>query len=161
MNWIISDSNKMEYHTHLNAVLKPIEDDIKDMNWIISDLDYFPDIITDLPVDLSHDYFVLSPEDFRTLVDANTQIIWGVFLGIPSTSPLEVDKEHLPYAEFNELIWKNGNIQHPSAQIEIVCFDSSYTIVKFRDEYMSDKFKAYFNEAIELERFSNDSAPNY
>jgi hypothetical protein len=151
----------MEFHTHLNEVLKPIMDDIKDWSWLISDLDYFPDTITNLPVDFKHDYFILSAKEFQTLVDANPQIIWGVVLGIPSTSILKVDEDNLPYAEFNELIWKNGNTQHPNAVIEIVCFDSSYTIVKFRDQHLSDKFKDYFEEAIELESFSNDSAPNY
>ncbi|WP_345948087.1 hypothetical protein ABDD95_14630 [Mucilaginibacter sp. PAMB04274] len=161
MNWIIRYSSKMEFHTHLNAVLKPIMDEIKGWNWLISDLDYFPDTIANLPVDFERDYFILSSEEFRTLVDANPQIIWGVVLGMPRTSTIRVDEENLPYAEFNELIWKNGNIQHPNAQVEIVCFDSGYTIVKFRDQHLSDKFKAYFEEAIELESFSNDSAPNY
>jgi hypothetical protein len=151
----------MEFHTHLNGVLKPIMDDIKDWGWLISDLDYFPDTITNLPVDFERDYFILSSEEFQTLVDADPQIIWGVVLGIPSTFTIKVDEDNLPYAEFNELIWKNGNIQHPDAVIEIVCFDSSYTIVKFRDQHLSDKFKDYFEEAIELESFSNDSAPNY
>jgi hypothetical protein len=71
---------------------------------------------------------------------------------------VDVDEEHLPYAESNDIIWKNENIQHPNAQIEIVCFDSGYTIVKFRDEHLSNKFKAYFDEAMELEKFGNDSA---
>jgi hypothetical protein len=45
MNWIIRDSNKMKFHTHLNAVLKPIEDDIKGMKWLVSNLDYDPNTI--------------------------------------------------------------------------------------------------------------------
>jgi hypothetical protein len=161
MNWIVRYSNKMEFHTHLNTLLMPIENDIKNWNWLISDLDYFPDTITDLPVDFEHDYFILPADEFQKSVDADPQIIWGVLLGIPNNFPIEVDEGHLPYAEFNDIIWKNGNIQHPNAQIEIVCFDSGYTIIKFRDEHLSNKFKAYFTEAIELERFSNDSAPNY
>jgi hypothetical protein len=151
----------MEFHTHLNEVLKPIMDDIKDWSWLISDLDYFPDTVTNLPVDFEHDYFILSAKEFQTLIDADPQIIWGVVLGIPNTSTIKVDEGNLPFAEFNELIWKNGNIQHPDAVIEIVCFDSGYTIVKFKDQHLSDKFKAYFDEAIELEKFSNNSAPNY
>jgi hypothetical protein len=161
MNWILRYSNKMPFHTHLNAILKPIMNNIKDWSWLISDLDYFPDTITNLPVDFERDYFILSSKDFQTLVDANPQIIWGVILGMPRTSTIKVDEDNLPYAEFNELIWKNGNIQHPHAHLEIVAFDSSYTIVKFRYQHLSDKFKAYFQEAIELEKFSNDSAPNY
>jgi hypothetical protein len=49
----------------------------------------------------------------------------------------------------------NTDIQHEDAQIEIVCFDSGYTIVKLRDQYLSNKFKNYFTEAVKLDTFSN------
>jgi hypothetical protein len=66
---------------------------------------------------------------------------------------VKLNVNDLPYAEGNAMIWKNGNLQHPDAEIEIVCFDSGYTIVKFTRQDLSDKFKAYFDEAIELEKF--------
>jgi len=161
MNWILKDSDKIEFHTKLSIVLKPIEAELKDMNWLITDFDYLPLSKEDLPIDLNHDYFVLSFKDFQRLIHADMQIIWGVLLGIPSTFLIEVDKDNLPYAEFNNLVWKDGNIQHPNAQIEIICFDSSCTIVKFRDRHLSNKFKVCFEEAIELEKFSNNSYPDY
>mgnify|MGYP004271290885 FL=1 len=37
--------------------------------------------------------------------------------------------------------------------MEIIAWDSSYTIVKFTEKGMSDRFKAYFDEAIELEKY--------
>ena len=41
-------------------------------------------------------------------------------------------------------IWKNGNLQVENSKIEIIAWDSSYTIVKFSEKKMSDKFKEYF-----------------
>ena len=152
MNWIIRDSDKMEFHTHLKIVLSPIIDDLKDLNWLISDLEYHS-TNPNLPINNEQDYFILSSEQFKTLVAADAQIIWGVILGIPGTSTVNVDQNNLPYAEFNDLVWKNGNIQHPEAIIEIVCFDSGYTIVKFRDQGLSAKFEDYFDEALELESY--------
>ncbi|HWW38406.1 hypothetical protein, partial [Pedobacter sp.] len=65
MNWIIRDSDKIEFHTHLNIILSPIIDDIKEMNWLISDLEYHNTIpIENLPVDYEQDYFILSSEQF-------------------------------------------------------------------------------------------------
>ena len=161
MNWIIRYSDKMEFHTHLNIVLKPIWNEVKEFNWLISDLEYFPDYAKDLPVNHDQDYFILSPAEFKVLVDLDPQILWAVILGIPKEDLIDVDDDNLPYADGSATVWKNGNIQHPKAVLEIVCFDSGYTIVKFKDEKLSGKFESYFDEAIELEKFSNDSAPNY
>lgn len=58
--------------------------------------------------------------------------------------------DHLPYADLNKLVWKKGNFQHPDAKVELICFDSSSTIVKFKDESLSRKFHKYFEEALEL-----------
>lgn len=66
---------------------------------------------------------------------------------------IKVDESNLPGADGNSIVWEEGNIQHPDAEIEIVCFDSGYTIVKFRNRLLSDKFKAYFDEAIDLKKF--------
>jgi hypothetical protein len=81
------------------------------------------------------------------------QIIWGVFVGILKTQEIEPSQIDLPFADGNGQIWKNGNLQVEQAKIEIIAWDSSYTIVKFTDPSMSEKFKAYFQEAIELERY--------
>jgi len=161
MNWIIRHSDKMEFHTHLNILLNPILDDIAEFNWLISNFEYHPDYAKDLPVNHDEEYFILSSVNFKKMIHADPQIIWAVILGIPQGKSIEIDEDNLPYADGSAIVWKNGNLQHPNAVMEIICFDSSYTIVKFKDEKLSTKFKAYFNEAIGLEKFSNDSAPNY
>ena len=160
MNWIIRKSNKLLSHTHLNSLLKPIYNEVKNWNWLVSDVDYISNT-EDLPINFDHDYFVLSPIQFQQLVKADPQIIWGVLLGFQNKQSIDVDEENLPYAEGNVLIWKNGNIQHHNAMIEIVCFDSGYTIVKFRDSDLSNKFKAYFDEAVDLEVFSKGIPRSY
>jgi hypothetical protein len=151
MNWIIQHSKRLSFHTDLRSLIVPIWNDIKDFSWLISDLEFMSS--DPVPVDYDHDYFILSPEEFNILAQADAQIIWGVILGIPGTPPVTIDENELPYAEGNDLIWGNGNIQHPQAVIEIICFDSSYTIIKFKNIDLSMKFKSYFDEAIELEKF--------
>jgi len=155
MNWIISKSEKLTYHTNLKVLLEPIRSDIEGFTWLISDLEYNPDYHKGLSIDHEHHYFVLSSSEFQNLLSSDVQIIWGVLLGIPAGRAISVDGRNLPFAEFNDLIWKNGNIQHQDAVIEIDCVDSSYTIVKFKDRMLSDKFQTFFSEVIELEKFSN------
>ncbi len=152
MNWIIRYSKKMPYHTYLNVILEPFKEQFKNYNWILCDVEYHSANI-ELPIDMDTDYFILSPADFKILLERDIQIWWGVILAVPISYEVKLDVDDLPYAEGNELIWKNGNIQHPNAEIEIVCFDSGYTIVKFGKQELSDKFKTYFDEAIELEKF--------
>lgn len=142
----------MDFHTDLKVILSPIKEEIKQLNWLITDLEYNNIYRAEhLPVDYEHDYFLLSAEQFEQLVAADMQIIWAVILGIPETQVITVDPENLPYADGNTEVWKNGNIQHPDAILEIICFDSSYTILKFKDQSLSAKFKAHFDEAKYLE----------
>jgi hypothetical protein len=61
-------------------VLKPIWDKVKELNWLISDLEYHPDYTTDLPINHNQNYFILGPDEFKTLVNADPQIIWAVIL---------------------------------------------------------------------------------
>jgi hypothetical protein len=131
----------------------PIENDIKDLNWLISDLEINTSEMEKLPINHEKDWFLLSASDMNIIRDTDTQIIWGAFSGIPKNIAIEPEQIKLPYAEGNEQIWKNGNLQVVNSKIEIIAWDSSYTIVKFTDNEMSDKFKAYFQEAIELEKY--------
>lgn len=84
------------------------------------------------------------------MVAADMQIIWAVILGIPESHSPTVDMQNLPFADGNSEVWKPGNFQHPDAEIEIICFDSSYTLVKFKDQALSEKFIAHFDEAKEM-----------
>ncbi|WP_040625784.1 hypothetical protein [Mucilaginibacter paludis] len=142
----------MPYHTHLDQILKPILDDVGHYNWLLADLEYTSTFSDKIPVDMDQDYFILAPEEFAELLKADLQIWWGVILGIHPGVEVMVNENNLPFAEGNDQIWMNGNLQYPDAAIEIVCFDSSYTIVKFTDEQLSGKFYTYFPEAIELEK---------
>jgi hypothetical protein len=149
MNWIIRRSKKIRYHTDLRAVLEPLQENLASYNWLLSDLEYLSNWGTELPINIHDDFFILNTEQLLQLQDI--QIVWGVILGIPLEAEIVV--ENLPYADGNENVWENGNIQHPNAEIEIDCFDSGYTILKFTNPELSEKFKAGFPAAIKLERF--------
>lgn len=151
MNWIIRNTSKIEFHTNLNEILKPISADLENYNWFLCDLDFMSD--SPLPINFDKDYFILKNEDFQKIADSRTQIIWGVISAVPKSFAVEVDTENLPFVEGNDLVWENGNLQVNNSEIEIIAFDSSYTIVKFTNQSLSEKFKNYFEEAIELEKF--------
>ena len=153
MDWIIRHSKKMPYHTYLNVILEPFNEQIDNYNWILTELEY-NSTIEGLPVDLDTDYFILPPADFKLLLNSDVQIWWGIILAVPISYEITLDIDNLPYAEGNGQIWRNGNLQYPNAEIEIICFDSSYTIVKFTKEDLSNRFKTFFGEeTVLLEKY--------
>jgi hypothetical protein len=156
MNWIISKSKKMQFHTDLDVLFKPIYDEIEKYNWILSDIEYNGTAShVNSPINHQHDFFILSPDEFKRLISIDVQIYWGIILAVPiGKEIIALNEDEQPFAEGNPLIWEDGNIQHPDAVMEIACFDSGYTIVKFKDEAMSNRFKAYFDEAESLQAFN-------
>lgn len=152
LDWVIHRSNKLRCHTQLSELTKPIEPYLNRYKWLFSDLDFITDKLPCLPINFDHDFFILSAADFKKIADEDVQIIWGSLLAVPIEREINIDRDQLPYVEGNDNIWKNGHIQLDVAEIEIDCFDSSYTIVKFTSEEMSKAFREYFTEAIELEK---------
>lgn len=153
MNWIIRNTNKLKFHTNLNILLEPIKDDIQSFKWLIADLEVNTSEMEKLPINHEKDWFLITSEEMKKLRNSDTQIIWGVFSGIDKNIDIAITEEILPSAEGVAEIWKNGNLQVEQSEIEIIAWDSGYTIVKFKDEKLSNKFKEYFDEAIELEQY--------
>ncbi|NLR95147.1 hypothetical protein [Flammeovirga agarivorans] len=137
----------------MGVLLEPIKDDIKDLKWLISDLDINTSEIEKLPINHEKDWFLISSDEMELICKTDTQIVWGVFSGIDKNVDLKTDQIEIPYADGNGEVWKNGNLQVENSKIEIIAWDSSYTIVKFTKREISDKFKKYFDEAIELEEY--------
>ena len=106
-----------------------------------------------LPINHKKDWFLISAKEMDILRSTDTQIIWGAFSAIDTQIEIDITDELLPFAQGVEEIWKNGNLQVEQSEIEIIAWDSSYTIVKFKSKELSNKFKDYFSEAIELEKY--------
>jgi len=151
MNWIIKNTSKIDFHTNLKEILKPISTDLDNYNWFLCDLDFITE--KTLPINLDENYFILNNKDFQKNVNSQTQIIWGVISAVPKNINIEINENDLPFVEGNDLVWENGNLQVNKSEIEIIAFDSAYTIVKFNSQTLSEKFENYFDEAIELEKF--------
>jgi len=155
MNWIIRKSKKISGHTYLDEILKPLLEHIDDYNWILSDLDGGGSLEA-LPINYEDDYFILSANEFKKIVNSRIQLYWGVVIGVPTYFEIKINENNLPHAEGSELIWQDSNLQYPDGEIELVCFDSGYTIVKFGSEELSNKFKDYFEaDAIPLQKFTS------
>lgn len=151
MNWVIRNTEKIKFQTNLNVVLKPIWNDLIEYNWILTDLDFMSD--DEVPINFDYDYFVLNNEQFRELYESDTQIIWGIISAFPKNSHLNTDLISILSAE-DQKVWRPDTFIISESILEVIAFDSSYTIVKFKDEKLSSTFKDYFQEeAIDLQEF--------
>lgn len=130
MNWIIRKSEKLSAHTYLKEVLKPLDKYIESYNWILSDIEGGGDL-SELPIDYERDYFILSPKEFRKILNSYFQFYWGTILAVPTSVEIKVDDGNLPYTEGNNLIWQNGHIQYPDTEIEIDCVDAAIPLRNF------------------------------
>lgn len=137
----------------MDVLLKPIEKELHRYKWLISDLEINALERENLPINHEQEWFLISAEEMEQLRNTRTQIIWGAFSAIDKNEEIEITEETLPFAEGVEEIWKDGNLQVQKSEIEIIAWDSSYTIIKFTDEKISNKWKEYFDEAIALENY--------
>lgn len=137
----------------MGVLLGPIENELERFKWLVSDLEINTSQMLDLPINHEEDWFLISANEMEQLRASDAQIVWGVFAAVDRDRELHVTEETLPAAEGVPQIWKNGNLQVRESEIEIIAWDSSYTIIKFTDSKLSMKFKDYFSEAIELEKY--------
>jgi len=151
MNWIIRSTKIIKFHTNLIEVLKPIWENLIDYDWVLTDLDFMTD--DEIPINFDKDYFVLNNEEFKVLYQSRTQIIWGIISAVPKNTQLDFNLiSNLSVDDENT--WKPNQFLIKESFIEISAVDSAYTIVKFKDEKLSNQFKEYFQEeAIDLATF--------
>jgi hypothetical protein len=154
-SYILSETDKMKYFTDMRVIFDSLDGRQNEFNWLISDFDlnHYPDESwADEP------YIWISGNKLTELVyQNNIQFIWGVFSGFKKNITVDFnDRTFIPYAEGNSRLWvKEPKIQHPKAEIEIVCWDSTLSLFLTRDGDLANKFKSYFVEAQELKEYNS------
>ena len=124
-SFIYKDNN--EFNTNMYKLMKCFKDKNLNYKWLITDIE-----TTDYDF-LNEEYIIIKHHDLMKLLEKNKDIqwIWAVFSAIPSKySDDEILKYKFPYIIENENI--NHTIQHPLAEIEIDCIDSSYAKIIFK-----------------------------
>ena len=142
----------MYCHTNLNNLLNSWID-ISEFEWVLSDLDVINFTKKKLPINFKNSFSVITSDDFKKIIETDIQIVWGVISAINKSENPKFDKNNSPFVEGNDNVWINDNFQVENAIFEITAWDSSYTIIKFKDSELSKKFKLHFDEAIELDKY--------
>ncbi len=152
MTLIIKNTRQIEFHTNLNEVVHPFRKEFASLNWLLTNQEY---TLLDYPekgpidkLDHASDKIELTGSELLEIIESrHIQFIWGVFCGIRGNFP-DIEDNELPYADGNTEIWTEPDqFLLAESEIEIICFDSSYTLVKFRERNLEERFKEKFTDA--------------
>lgn len=128
------------YYTFLKEYFNLMDNVQKEYNWLISSYECYPRS-KEIQSVFSREVVWLSGSELTDIInEEDFQWIWGVLSGFPQKLSLEEVMAHkIPWADGNTVVWNEGHrMQHPLADIEIVAWDSSATIIKSkRDEIIN------------------------
>jgi len=142
-----------KYYTYMRAIFTSIKNAQNRYNWLITDFESIAETsLYDLFGDSS--YIWISGEELTTIVEKDDfQWIWAVLSGFRKSISLEeVLKHDFPHADGYTGFWKNPvTIQHPLADVEIVPWDSSLTLIISKDDSVINNFRVAFPLSEDLE----------
>ncbi len=147
-----------KYFTFLKEIFLCLNNIQKEYNWLITACECYPENRTYAEM-LSKEYCWLSGEKLTEMInEENFQWIWGVLSAFPiNISVEEILKYQLPKADGYSGFWKNPiSMQHPLAEIEIVAWDSSLTILISKNDTIVDEFKRRNPLSEDLEEYNKN-----
>lgn len=156
MTYGIVDRKSHRFYTHMGAVFQAIENRQRQYHWLITDCECYPGH-KEIEELLDREYCWLTGDELSAMVEKEDfQWIWGVLCGYEKDISLEeVLKYPLPSAEGYSGYYDNPvSLQHPLSTVEIVAWDSSWTVIVSKDKTIIDSYSAHFPKAEELSAFN-------
>ena len=147
----------MAHHTDLRLVFEAWGGREREFNWLLTDheLNPYPRGIARY-IDRESAIWLGGPELSEIVNTYDVQFIWGVLSAFrPDVAINPAALEVHPFADGNESFWVPGTrIQHPLAEVEIVCWDSTATLLLSRDDDLTRRFRTFFPEAVDLDEYN-------
>jgi hypothetical protein len=170
VNSILKDSTQVEYYTYLGPIFESIHNRQLEYNWLLTDLElnWMPDDflnyfdqyeVNDKYWDRDNKYWITGERLTTLITNHNIQFIWGVLSGFKKSELIDIRNLSVcPYADGHTELWRPGTrVQHPKAEIEIICWDSTLTLLISKDQSIVKDFIAHFTEARDLDEYNLES----
>lgn len=145
-----------EYFTLLRKIFLSMNNIQKEYNWLITGHECYPQNAEYAKM-LSAKYCWLTGEELTNMIEnEDFQWIWGVLSAFSkNVSKEKVLEEKFPKADGYTGFWKNPiSIQHSCAEIEIVAWDGSMTILISKNDDIIDRIKNSNPMAEDLEKYN-------
>lgn len=166
MNSILENTIQMEFFTYLKPIFASINERQLEYNWLLTDVEL--NVNFDVLIDYAEQYHVNERNDNRywitgkqltSLVNTHEiQFIWGVLSGFRKSEIIDINNLIVkPFADGYPGFWvPEVTVQHPKAEIEIVCWDSTSTLLISEDQLIVEEFKRYFKDARHLDEYNSE-----
>ena len=145
MNLILESSERVPFYTDMRSMLTAMGVEAIAYDWFVSDVE----TNIAVPALADGDVWVTGDELFQML-SQDIQFIWGVFSAVPKGARFEVLVP--PGADGNPSFWQPPAVrpQLEGACFEIVCWDSSATVLVGVSSVQAERFLATFPDALPL-----------
>jgi hypothetical protein len=162
-NLVLGPSLRMPYHTDVQVVFRSLGGAQFDYEWIVTDFECIALGHSSLPGDLryldnetrlANRAVRFSGMQLQRIVDDHQiQFINGVLSGFrPDNVPEVSTLAPYPIADGLATLWSaDATVQHPDAEVEIVCTDASFTSLRTRRRELGERFASYFPGTIDLD----------
>ena len=134
-------TSKWQIHTDIFSILNILESEVMSRYWLLSDWqgNHFPKGYTE-----SYETITVKGSELLSNIDKDFQLLWGVLSG---SKQLFNPDDEIPYAETNKEIWEPYyTIQNKASDIEIIAWDSSYTLITSENEMVLQRLVEYYGE---------------
>lgn len=145
MNIVLEYSDQVPWYTDMAATLIAVGVDPKAYDWYVSDVE------TSVAVPLlNHGDTWVTGDELSAVLERPFQFIWAVFSAFPPGVRVEIDSP--PGADGNPNFWRPPEVfsQLPGACIEIVCWDSSATILIGVSQEQAERFSRTYPDTKPL-----------
>lgn len=145
MNVVLEHSDQVPWYTDFAATLKAMGVNPRLHEWYVSDVE------TNVAVPMLNEGDTwISGDELAASLEKPIQFIWAVFSAFPPGVRFEVDAA--PDADGNPNFWRPPEVspQLPGASFEVVCWDSSATILIGVSSEQAERFCRTYPDAKPL-----------
>lgn len=145
MNVILEHSKQVNWYTDMAATFAATGVNPRRFDWYVSDVETNVSVAR-----LSHGDTWIAGDELAALLETRIQFIWAVFSAFPLGMRVAVDDA--PFADGNPAFWQSPQVapQLPGACFEVVCWDSSATILVGVSEAQAAAFSRTYSDAKPL-----------
>jgi hypothetical protein len=149
-NYFARPDSSTPFHTYLEPYLRLMEPCVRDYDWLWTEIEVAGEPPSIVPDD--HGRIWLTGAQLLDYIYGGPQLIWSVLTAIfPHNRDAAVADSTVPLADGNHTCWSpDRGPQHPFGCLEIVCYDSSATLLIGGDDFAVDTFKKAFPNAAPI-----------
>lgn len=145
MNLVLESSERVPFYTDMRCTLTAMGVEASAYDWYVSDLEANVAVSA-----LGFGDVWVTGEELSQVLAGDIQFVWAVFSAVPKGTKFDVEVP--PVADGNASFWQSPEVrpQLQGACFEIVCWDSSATVLVGVSQEQAARFLAAYPEAKPL-----------